>query len=324
MSNLYVGAKLKYRIDSLVNWCDSAPMINWDHYRFILALHRAGSIRGAGSILGVNHATVSRRLAQLNENHDAPIFERTRGKYTVTRLGEPLLSAAEHMEAIALQAERQQRALDNTISGPITLSMAETIGQYLLRDDLIEFSHQYPNIELTVAASYQRVDLDRSEADVVVRGDNSPPEHLVGRKLFNYGLTYYAHKDYLAVTPEERRRWLLFTSSTQASTWVQNSPFPNAPVQMRVGDLTLLHQMALAKQGMILTACFIGDQSSELVRLTNEKPMPGQDFWVLTHPDLRTALRIKTLMQFLVKALMKKRELIIGNSVSLGNTSPRN
>lgn len=289
-------------------------MLDWDLYRFILALHRAGTIRGAATALGVNHATVSRRIALINADNNAPIFERAGGAYVVTRLGEPLIEAAERMEVVALHAERRQRALSETVSGAITLSMAETIGQYLLRDELIEFTHTYPNIELTVSADYRRVNLDRSEADVVVRGDNSPPDHLVGTRLFPYALTYYAHKDYLATTPLAQRRWLSFSQAATPLNWLPHSPFPYAPVQMRVGDLTLLQQMAQAKQGMIYTACFIGDSNPELTRLTDDTPTRGLDFWVLTHPDLRKSPRIKVLMSFLTKALTKKRDLIEGRA----------
>lgn len=287
-------------------------MLDWDLYRFILALHRTGTIRGAASELGVNHATVSRRMRQFNADTPSPIFERVAGKYVVTRQGEPLVSAAERIEVVALHAERRQRALGETLSGKITLSMAETIGQYLLRDELIAFAQTYPNIELTVSAEYRRVDLDRSEADVVIRGDDTPPEHLVGTRMFPYGLSYYAHKAYLATTPPAQRRWLSFSQSSTPLEWLPRSPYPQAPVQLRVGDLTLLQQMAEAGQGMIYTACFIGDPNPNLTRLSKDPPTRGLDFWVLTHPDLRKSPRIKALMGALTQALTKKRALIEG------------
>ena len=40
-------------------------MIDWDDVRYLLAVGREGSVRAAANRLGVNHATVLRRVAQL-------------------------------------------------------------------------------------------------------------------------------------------------------------------------------------------------------------------------------------------------------------------
>src|SRR5947209_7545140 len=42
-------------------------MINWDDVRYFLAVARGGSVRAAADRLGVNHATLLRRIAQLEE-----------------------------------------------------------------------------------------------------------------------------------------------------------------------------------------------------------------------------------------------------------------
>ena len=42
-------------------------MIDWDDVRYFLAVARGGSVRAAAERLGVNHATVLRRIAQLEE-----------------------------------------------------------------------------------------------------------------------------------------------------------------------------------------------------------------------------------------------------------------
>ena len=41
--------------------------MNWDDVRIFLAVARAGQILGAAKRLGLNHATVSRRVAALEE-----------------------------------------------------------------------------------------------------------------------------------------------------------------------------------------------------------------------------------------------------------------
>ena len=89
-------------------------MTNWDDFRLVLALARTGAIRAAGAELGVNHATVSRRLAELTRRRGGAVFERKAGRYEVTVLGAPLLEAAERMEAAWLDSERRLRAASPT------------------------------------------------------------------------------------------------------------------------------------------------------------------------------------------------------------------
>lgn len=288
-------------------------MDDWDDYRYILALDRAGTVRGAALLLGVTHSTVSRRLVVINTRYAKPVMERIAGGYRKTDFGRRLVVAAERMEAINFSADRQRRAAETELAGPITLSIPDVLGQYLLLDDLAKFCTDYPNIELSIQSSYQFADLDRSEADVVVRGTNNPPEHFVGRRLFPYALSYYCNSDYFERTAEEDYRWVTRLPVTQPENWIANSPYPDAPIGLMSDDVGFLYQAAIAGYGMIRNACYICDPDPRLIRVPNAPPpMPVADFWVLTHPDLRETPRIKLLMRLLVSALKSRRDLIEG------------
>ncbi|MEO6218497.1 MAG: LysR family transcriptional regulator [Sphingomonas sp.] len=50
-------------------------MIDWDDVRYFLAVARGGSVRSAAERVGVNHATVLRRIAHLEERLGAQMFE---------------------------------------------------------------------------------------------------------------------------------------------------------------------------------------------------------------------------------------------------------
>ena len=50
-------------------------MIDWDDVRYFLAVARGGSVRAAAERLGVNHATVLRRIAQFEERLGVQMFE---------------------------------------------------------------------------------------------------------------------------------------------------------------------------------------------------------------------------------------------------------
>ncbi len=51
-------------------------MIDWDDVRYFLAVARGGSVRAAAERLGVNHSTVLRRIAQLEQRLGVQMFEK--------------------------------------------------------------------------------------------------------------------------------------------------------------------------------------------------------------------------------------------------------
>src|SRR6201995_1176839 len=59
-------------------------MIDWDDVRYFLAAAREGSVRAAAERLGVNHATVLRRIAQLEARLGAHMFEKLPSGYRLT------------------------------------------------------------------------------------------------------------------------------------------------------------------------------------------------------------------------------------------------
>lgn len=262
-------------------------------------------------MLGITHTTVSRRLSAI-QSRLGTVFEREPGGYYPTPLGNELLEVAERMEQLSLTATRRQRATSPELSGSIRLSLPEAVAQYLLTDDLVFFAEQYPAIDLVVETSYSFVNLDKSEADIVVRGAENPPGHLVGRRLFPTRVTYYADRNYLENTPKSELRWIAPLSDGMWPWWLQASPYPFAPVALKIDDITARHRALVRGLGLGRGACFMADPEPNLIRLTDDPPVAQQDFWVLTHPDLKNTPRIKTLMQFLISSLKKKQTLVSG------------
>lgn len=289
-------------------------MTDWDDYRLILALSRSGTIRAAAALLGVTHSTVSRRLSVINQRHGGRIFERVKGGYQTTELGKRMVDAARRMEEIDLSADRQQRAIETELSGPVTLSLPDALAEHLLLGPIGEFCQRHPEIDLTIYSSYQFADLDRSEADIVVRGVDAPPDHYVGRRLFPYMLCHYCRADYLAETASEDLRWIVASYKGGGPEWIKASSFPDVPILLALDDIDLRHKAALSGLGMIRTACYIADPNPAFTRLPGAEPEPAQDFWVLTHPDLRDTPRIKALMRFIMAVMTDQKDLLQGRS----------
>lgn len=285
-------------------------MNDWDDYRLVLAIQNGKTLRNAANELGVNHSTVSRRLATLNRNYGAEIVRKTASGLCLSPLGEKLLVSAKKIESLVIQDKRFERAQQLALEGDISVSIPPPIMQFLLLDDLLRFQQTHPRITLNIQSSYEIANLDECEADVVIRVSNTPDEHLVGYCLFSVATQYYAAKHYLKNTPPHLYQWITNTHSGDKPEWIKRTPFPDAKVGSCISDLTLRHQAANSGHGLIRGACYIAHNFDNLVSLAGTKPEPFQQIWVLSHPDLAHIDRIQVLKKYLTDALKSKKARI--------------
>ena len=82
-------------------------MLSWDDFRYVKAIADTRSLGGAAAELSVNHSTVFRRLAQIEEQLGSRLFERSRGGYALTPCGEEMVRLAERMGEDIVAFERQ-------------------------------------------------------------------------------------------------------------------------------------------------------------------------------------------------------------------------
>ena len=293
--------------------------MNWDDIRLFLALARHGSARAAGETLGVSHTTVARRVEQLESDLGTRLFDRDVRGYRLTGAGETMLISARRAEEALLTAERQLQGRDTQLSGEVRITVPDIIATHLIMEDLVAFTEQYPEIDLQMLISYDVFDLARREADVAIRiiGEGRlPPEDLVGRKLVTIASCYYASPGYLENHDLKNKnndaRWIGWDDEEHFPVWVKQSPFPDIPARGKLNNAAL--QAEAAKQGMGLATlpCFVGDSIEGLCRIPDTEPYMNYDIWLLSHPDLRDAARLRTFRNFIVEVFENKRSLLTG------------
>jgi molybdenum-dependent DNA-binding transcriptional regulator ModE len=65
--------------------------MDWNDVRYFLALARTGSVRAAGTLLGVSHSTVARRVEALEARLGVKLFDRNRDGYLLTSAGNEMM-----------------------------------------------------------------------------------------------------------------------------------------------------------------------------------------------------------------------------------------
>ena len=125
-------------------------------------------------------------------------------QFAVAETDEALAEAAERMEREALSVENRIKGTDVRLEGHLRVSTSEAVTLHLLPRWLAEFRDTYLGLTLDIASTNQIVDLSKREADVVIRGTDNPPPHLVGRRCGRIAFAAYASKRYLDKVGRDR------------------------------------------------------------------------------------------------------------------------
>lgn len=173
--------------------------LNWDDARLFLAVARAGQILGAARTLGVNQATLSRRMAALEAALGAKLLLRRTHGSDLTAAGEELLETIERVEAEMLAAQGRLRGEGAAVSGTVRIGAPDGFGVAFLAPRLAQLAERHPALRVQLVPTPRSFSLSRREADMAVMVGRPAGGRLVARKLTDYTLGLYASRDYLAV-----------------------------------------------------------------------------------------------------------------------------
>ena len=109
-----------------------ADVERWDDVRIFLAAARTGSFTRAARSLGTDQSTVSRRLAALEAEIGAPLFERTPRGPVPTEIGARLREDAERVEAEVRRFAGTARERDAEPRGLVRVATTESIAIHFL------------------------------------------------------------------------------------------------------------------------------------------------------------------------------------------------
>ena len=152
--------------------------------RTFVAIVRAGGFSGAAEKLGRSQPAISRRIAVLEDELRAPVFERLPGGVVLSQAGEALLPHAERVLAALEDASAAMRALRAGEGGPVSLAVVGTLAGASLSQALKRFAGQFPKVALSLrtATSAQVSDLvRRGEATFGLRYFEDPSADLENR-----------------------------------------------------------------------------------------------------------------------------------------------
>ena len=134
----------------------------------LAALASSGGVRKASGALGMPRSTISRRLAQLEEEIGAPLVVRTARRFELTDLGAALASRAAQLASVLEESDALVRREKTEPAGTLRIAGAPVLGEDVLPAIVSELVRTYPRLTVEARLSVEYVDL-RRDADVALR-----------------------------------------------------------------------------------------------------------------------------------------------------------
>lgn len=161
-----------------------------------LTVARLGRFTAAADSLGINHATVSRRINALEKITGQRLLLRSQSGWEITAEGRQVFEIAEEIEQSL--AKLVSNDTDAAITGTVRIGAPEAFTGHIAVPALASVQERHPALDIELFTSTQRARQNRSGLDLeIVVGKPEVPrswEH----PLLEYQLKLYATPDYLA------------------------------------------------------------------------------------------------------------------------------
>lgn len=274
---------------------------DWNDLKYALSLYRAGSLAGAGRLLGVDETTVSRRLKALEGKLQAGLFIRNRsGICEATDIGLAVIERAERIECEnALIGEIVGR-YSGQLFGVVRITSVPMIVDRVLVPRLDEFRAANPGITVELASESRNLSLTRREADLALRlaRPSTGGLHTKARRIGNLAFAVY----YPASVSDERLadlEWIGYDEAHQhlpqarwlatADRGADRSKRADFPC-LRVSDAETAREAVASGLGRTILPRIVADADPRLRRMDPwlcrteiGVDLPVREVWLLSH-----------------------------------------
>lgn len=293
--------------------------MDWDHLRVFIEVARTGQILAAGRRLGLNHATVARRISSLEEQLRTKLFERRTSGCDLTAEGERLLSIAERVETEILQAQSTIGNTDLALQGTVRIGTPDGFGSYFLAPHLGKLVERHPELKIQLAPLPHSFSLPKREVDIAVTIMRPTEGRLVARKLTDYSLGVYAARSYLrrsasitALDDLNGQTLITYVPDLAYSAALNYYEAFNGISARRLECASVVGQLEAVKAGAGIGILhdYATTDYPELIRILPELRFQ-RSYWLVTHADVRGLRRVREVEAFIVEEVRAQRSRFI-------------
>ena len=286
--------------------------MNWDDYRYILTIARAGNLPKTAKILDVSISTVFRRLDKIEEKSGGSLFHRSNNGYIANTICQELIITAQKIESEINSAQRLISDLDDTLSGTIKITSTEVMTTFFLARHLPQMQKLHPQLKFELLSENKTLDLQNQQADIALRPVRPEITELFGRKISTIEWGIYGSSQ-LKIPPKYNKisdiQQFNFVASNSIELLEQKTCIQNIKINTTTNSLISNASVAATSNNMTLLPCIIGEQWPNISCYAAPIESSSGELWLLCHKDLRRNAKIRAVFDFLVEAAEKDQAL---------------
>lgn len=287
---------------------------------FVRVVHD-GSFTAAARTLGLPKSSISRSVAQLEQDLGIRLLHRTTRQLHLTDAGAAFYERVSRAlgdidEATSAAADTQAE-----LSGVVRVTAPVDLGVWALAPIVARFIRKHPKIRVEISLTGRVVDLVAEGFDLAVRAGPLRDSSLIARRIGELHSVPYASPKYLARRGEPKEPselaqhdCVLFRSTSGKSTWELSRPdAPSASVDVTgpvaTDDMSFVRKAVLAGSGIGLLPTFLcarAEDTGRLVRVLPEWELHGGAVLHLAYPSARfVPQRVVVLREYFLRELGK-------------------
>lgn len=278
--------------------------IDWDDLRHFLALAQSGTLLGAAKQLGVEHATISRRISSLEGSLGRKLVDRRGRRINLTQDGEQVARYAALVAVQTAAIEQLGRSSPTELRGHVRISAPPALSSVLLAKPIAAVRRNHPGVEITLVGEKRLASLNRREADIAVRMSRPEDGDYSIVKLGETSFHLYASKTYLESVPPQDWTFIGYDDTMNASP--QQSRLielaAGRPIAVRSSVLEFQAAAASFGAGVVMLPDFVVLESSGLRRIETERPLT-REVWLVVHSDIKDVPSIRVVIDALKNVL---------------------
>lgn len=295
-------------------------MFDWDDARIFIAAARAGSLARAARRLGMDAATVGRRVARLETALKATLMVRSASGLRLTAVGAQFLEAAGRAEGF--MAEAAQAGRPDVSGGTVRISASEGFGSAILAPALPELVQIAPDIRIELAANSGFLSPTRREVDLAVTLSAPDAARLSVKPLTNYELALYASPAYLdnrgfpvSISALNDHRIVGYVDDLIYAPELRylDEIMPGLTPALASSSIRAQREIIAAGGGIGVLPCFL---AANLVRVLPDEVLLRRRFWLSAHQDVSETTRLKIVQRWLKNVCHAQRHRLSPSSTT--------
>lgn len=166
-----------------------------DGMRTVVAVIETGSFTAASERLGISKSLTSKYVNRVEEQLGVKLFHRTTRKLSVSQAGQDYYLQAQQVLDKFDQLYHQLHSNNQEASGHIRVTASQSFAEEMLSPIIPEFYVRYPNIQIDIIVTNQKLDLVEQGIDIAFRACELEDSNLRYRKVMSLQSSVYAAPD---------------------------------------------------------------------------------------------------------------------------------